>query len=393
VFHYSGPGDAIGAHHHWKRGEPHPREIAITFTSQIEQYCRDVGARLYIVSSNPRRDLLRDGPVRIEHLPKPMASAGGALHFYLREALYGFMLLARALRFGADAAILDSGSTLFPVQALFALVGIRVVPVLHNALWPAGYPPTRAIPRLLLRLDRYFWRYAPQGIVCVSPECERQVQTVAGGTARPLVQVRAQFLPEYFRKIPPPPPHGRRPFRILFVGRITQAKGVFDLLEMASTIESRAPGRVRWDVYGAGEALEELKRRRTSMGLEGVVNLRGWASLENLHQVYGEIHATIVPTRSSFGEGMAMTAAEAILAGRPIITNPVVPALEVLRPAAVPASTDRPDTYVAQILRLIDDQKWYDSMVRACPDVAAPFLDRDHGMTSVLKKVLGTRRQ
>ena len=42
-------------------------------------------------------------------------------------------------------------------------------------------------------------------------------------------------------------------------------------------------------------------------------------------------------------------------------------------------------------LKLIDDQGWYDSMVRACPDVAAPFLDREHGLISVLKKVLGDR--
>ena len=47
-----------------------------------------------------------------------------------------------------------------------------------------------------------------------------------------------------------------------------------------------------------------------------------------------------------------MTAAEAILVGRPVITNSVVPALEVLRPACVEARTNDVDSYVAAILKL-----------------------------------------
>ena len=100
---------------------------------------------------------------------------------------------------------------------------------------------------------------------------------------------------------------------------------------MAQKIEACAPGRVHWDVCGDGTDYERLRLiRHREMGLDSVVALHGW--------ICPEMHAVIVPTRSNFAEGFAMTAAEAILSGRPVITkNRVVPALEVLREACVEA--------------------------------------------------------
>jgi len=83
-----------------------------------------------------------------------------------------------------------------------------------------------------------------------------------------------------------------------------------------------------------------------------------------------------------------MTAAEAILAGRPLITNPVVPALEVLRSACVEARTNDVDSYVEGVLKLISDRDYYESLRRACPDRAEQFYDREQGLRAVLKRVI-----
>ena len=83
-----------------------------------------------------------------------------------------------------------------------------------------------------------------------------------------------------------------------------------------------------------------------------------------------------------------MTAAEAALAGRPVITSPVVPALEVLRPACSEAVTDDPESYVTAIRRLLDDAALYERLRAACPAAAAPFLDRSLGLAAVLDRVL-----
>jgi hypothetical protein len=81
-----------------------------------------------------------------------------------------------------------------------------------------------------------------------------------------------------------------------------------------------------------------------------------------------------------------MTAAEAILAGRPVITNPVVPALEVLRSACIEARTNDIDSYVAAILGLIDDPSQYRALCDACPALRDQFYDRQQGLTAILKK-------
>jgi glycosyltransferase involved in cell wall biosynthesis len=131
-----------------------------------------------------------------------------------------------------------------------------------------------------------------------------------------------------------------------------------------------------------------LRRRHRQMALERVVNIRGWTSLSDLLDVYARSAAAIVPTRSSFIAGLEMTAAEAILAGRPVITNPVVPALELLRPACVEARTDDVDSYVEGVLKLIGDRDYYENLRRACPGVGEQFYDRNQGLAAVLERVI-----
>ena len=245
---------------------------------------------------------------------------------------------------------------------------------------------------MIARLDSLYFRWASAVTIGVSPECVRQLERLTKGKHELVLQIRAQFLPDYFQTIPPPPPHSKRPFRIMYIGRINRIKGVFDILEIAHKVESQMPGRVRWEVCGSGPDLDELRRRQAQMSLAEVVTIRGWTTLSDLRDVYARSHISIVPTRSSFSEGLAMTAAEAILAGRPVITNPVVPALEVLRPACIEAQTNDVDSYVGPILKLIDDPAHYRALCDACPALGDQFYDRQQGLTAILKKAINSAK-
>ena len=77
-------------------------------------------------------------------------------------------------------------------MTLFRMFGIRVVPILHNTLWPSGFPPTGRGQRLVLKLDTPFWRRVPVATIGVSPECERQLDQLTKGHHPPMFQTRAQ---------------------------------------------------------------------------------------------------------------------------------------------------------------------------------------------------------
>jgi glycosyltransferase involved in cell wall biosynthesis len=387
VFWAAGPGDIIDAHRYWKRNEPYPTEVSLTFSGQIEDFCKEIGAKAYFVATHRRKDYVNDGDFIMEHRPK---RAHSGLRYHLTEIAYGLGLLRTALWFKADVALIDSGCTHYFVCVLFRLLGIRVVPILHNSLWPNGFPPRRLIPRLVTKLDSlFFWPRIPTAVIGVSPECGRQVDELRGKKRYAIFQTRAQFYADYFAKIPPHPPHETRPFQMMFIGRVDRIKGVFDILDIARRIENSHPGLVRWEVCGRGRDFDELSTRHAELRLADVVNLRGWTSLEDLIGVYAKTHACIVPTRSSFTEGLAMTAAEAILAGRPVVTNPVVPALEVLRLACVEAKTDDADSHLEAVLKFATDAELYGRACAACHDYQPQFYDRkQYGLNAVLQQAL-----
>jgi glycogen synthase len=318
-----------------------------------------------------------------------MLGASG-LKFYLAEAIYALGLLRTALKFRANVAVIDSGTMPFFLGWLFRLVRIRVITVLHNTIWPSGFPPTKLVQKAVRVLDAFFFCWGAQANIVVSPECGRQISQITSRRHGPIYEIRAQFLAERFASIGPPPPFDGSHLHIMFIGRVDRSKGVFDILEMAKRLNDQLPGCVSWDVCGRGPDFETLKQRHAEMKLNNV-SIRGWVSLETLQEVYGRSHISIVPTRSTFAEGLAMTAAEAILAGRPIITNPTVPALEILRPASLEARTNDVDSYVAVIEGLINNPSRYAELCAECPKLQSQFYDRAKGLTAALSEAISFR--
>ncbi|MBO9574353.1 MAG: glycosyltransferase [Sphingobium sp.] len=380
-----GPANVVSAHEAWLAKEHESSEVSITFSSQVADYCEEIGASAYFVSPHAKTQRVQMGEYTLEHRPK---KGGSGVGYHLNEIGYALGLLKTARAFKADIAFMDTGSMPIFTMFLFRLFGIPVVPILHNVLWPAHFPPTSFGRKLALWVDGLFWRYGASGAIGVSPECEKQVRAVAPGLRYPVIQIRAQFRPEYFAQIAPPPPHAKRPFRVMFIGRVTHSKGVFDILEMARSVETTDPGLVRWTICGTGDAFDALTAQRDAMGLQDIVDLPGWISLERLLDIYAQSHAAIVPTRSSFQEALAMTAAEAILAGRPVILNPVVPAIDLIGPACLAGKTNDAESHAEQVRLLARDGALYDRMQKACASLGAPFVDRQQGLTAGLREMV-----
>ena len=374
-------------------GEHDPSQMSLTFSGEFADFCRESGADAYIVTPFGKKQIFRDAKFVIENRPKPQWQSRGGIWYHLAQIRYGIGLFITALRYRAQVAFLHSGSTHYFVMSLFRLGGMQVIPVMHNTLWPSGYPPSGA-KRILALLNGSFFRLAATSVIAVSPECVRQVDQITGGKHCPLYEMKIQFRREYFAKIPAAPPHDQQPFRIMFAGRIHENKGVFDVLRIANAVQDRAPGRVAWEICGTGPDLDELRKRQRAMNLETIVTIHGWTPPNEMQHVIARSHLSIVPTRSDFAEGMAMTVIEPILAGRPVITNPVVPALEVLKPACIEARTNDVESYVLAVLNVLREGNHYRELCNSCPALAEQFYDRHLGFRAVLHRATdhGVRR-
>jgi glycogen synthase len=385
VFYAAGPGGLIETHKYWRNGAADPRLTALTYSGQFADFCESVAASVYMVShAVPSRDF-NEGKFRVRQRPKPQLGGGG-FGYHLGQVVYGAWLFLEAVKFRADFAVIHSSSTHFFALSMFRIAGIKVIPVLHNTLWPAGYPQAGLVKRFIRRLDGAFFRNCAHATLGVSPECLRQVRTLAGQIpSERLIEMRGQFSRFYFDAIPAAPAQ-TTPFRILFAGRITEKKGVFDLIDIARRVEDRAPELVKWDVCGVGPDFDELRLRRDAASLQGVVELHGHVLPSQMSEIIARNHASIVPTKSSFEEGMALSAIEPVLANRPVITSSVVPASEVLGGACLKAEVDDVESYVAQVLRLAKSPEDYRLAANACAQVKEPFLDGKLGFAAALRR-------
>ena len=115
-----GPGDIVGAARKRLIGSEVPT-TSVAFSEQFFNYCKEAGIPALAISSNHRTDHLQDGLVSIENKANHSKSRNGAL-FHLAAVGYGIYLAVRAWRFGANLAIINSGTTHYFALAVFRLL-------------------------------------------------------------------------------------------------------------------------------------------------------------------------------------------------------------------------------------------------------------------------------
>jgi glycosyltransferase involved in cell wall biosynthesis len=383
-----GPGDVVGQYRDLLAGKPPAFQIGMSFSMQFVDWCDQAGAEAHLISWFSRPDSLLVGPHRVENRPKSGLTFSRGLKHHLGELLYGLKIIAQALRERPDVVIVDSGTTQWIVLSLLSLFRIPVIAVIHNTLWPMGFPPHRRLESILRSIDGFYFRHFAAATVCVSPECERQIRKVAGKPHGPIYQCRAQYRHGFLDHVSPPPPHQSRPFRTLFLGRIEENKGVFLILDVAERLEKELPGQFSWRIVGSGSASEALERQVKERNLT-TVQIEGRIPDETKAlETFNWAHAMIVPTTSEFREALPMVAAESILAGRPVVVSTVVPAWEVLGRAAIKAETDSVESFVEAFRKLASDPAFYAECQRATVAAQSQFYDASEGLGNVLGRAI-----
>jgi glycosyltransferase involved in cell wall biosynthesis len=114
--------------------------------------------------------------------------------------------------------------------------------------------------------------------------------------------------------------------RVLFVGRLLEEKGIFDLVEaFAAVVEQTPCGLV---FVGQGEDDRRLREKIHRLGINDHVEIKGYLEGAELGRVYGE--ATLLALPTSWPEGFPTVLAEAMDAGLPIVTTRIRGAIDHL---------------------------------------------------------------
>ncbi len=110
----------------------------------------------------------------------------------------------------------------------------------------------------------------------------------------------------------------KKVFKILYLGRMTNDKGVIELLHAAKLLMDKQI-KLELNLVGSGEYLEELKALPAELGINDVVHFHGPIfNKEKIRTYYQEADVFVLPT---YHEGFPRTLYEAMICGTPIITT------------------------------------------------------------------------
>lgn len=376
----SGPIDARRVYDEWQRGDQSAYYGTI-YLVQLYALLHELGAKALIITTLGA-DSWSDtrGDFEIVNLPTPKSKRGLSYHV----AMLGWVgrCVKEIFRFHANIALLTAGQNYLWAFRLLRLRGIRLIVSLHCTLWPK-YTRRRPIHRLFDILNGRLLFPVCDHIQGVSEEAVEQVRSVT-----PSLRVRprrfiATYEPSRFTEVRPAVWPATGIFELLYVGRLTANKGVFDLIRTMTLLQEREPGRFRLTVCGSGPAASAMKSRVSEAGLDDVVELRGQCATPELERLFRNAHAVVVPTRSDFEEGTPKVAFEAVLNMRPLVMSAACPALADVRLAVEEPAVDDPGDYAAAIERLSRDARLYQKRVEGTFTARTKHFDeaRSYGMT------------
>lgn len=115
----------------------------------------------------------------------------------------------------------------------------------------------------------------------------------------------------------------QRDFTVLFVGRLTEDKGVIDLLQALELLQASG-ARFRAIVVGSGNQEEELRRFVEQRDLRSCVEFTGWVGSEDLVAYYHAADVFVGPSivgSTGWKEALGLVFVEALATGLPVIAT------------------------------------------------------------------------
>lgn len=182
---------------------------------------------------------------------------------------------------------------------------------------------------------------------CIVVVSDRWAAWMKGVTSNPRVVSIANAV-----RLPALSPARREPALVVFAGRCSESKGIYDLLQATLQLRRVIP-KLRIECAGDGD-LDEVERAIASMGLADRVRVHGWVDSRRRDELLARAAVFVLP---SHAEGLPMSVLEAMAAGCPVIASAVggIPDLvqDGVNGLLIPAGDTR--ALAAAMRRLIED--------------------------------------
>ena len=190
-------------------------------------------------------------------------------------------------------------------------LGIPVVLHLHAAQLHHFY---RELPRPLQALTRWIFSL-PASCLVLGTAAQRFVtEDLRVPDSRVEIIINGVPEPTHPRRIPGENPRQR----VLFVGNLSERKGVSDLLQALAQPGFDA-SRLEVNLVGGGD-LPAYHAKARQLGIDGFVRFAGWSDQTQVAQMMAQADVLVLP---SYDEGLPLVILEALANGVAVVCSPV----------------------------------------------------------------------
>ncbi|KAA1189949.1 glycosyltransferase family 4 protein [Pseudohalioglobus sediminis] len=169
-------------------------------------------------------------------------------------------------------------------------------------------------------------------------------------------------------------------FAVLFMGKLGERKGVYDLISAVGRIAQQIPDSVFY-LCGDGE-IEKVNEEIAAAGLADFFSVEGWIGIEDKADYYSKADVFLLP---SYNEGLPMSILEAMSSALPLIATPVGGIPEVIESGAngllvEPGDIDGLAQAILSLFRDVESRNHLGQAAlrcyqeRYCPEVIVPKL-------------------
>lgn len=116
-------------------------------------------------------------------------------------------------------------------------------------------------------------------------------------------------------------------YTIVFMGRLGERKGTFDLIKAFSTVASRIDSKYHVALCGDGD-IEAARSQIDELGLSDRIACLGWVDSEQRERILNDAVLNVLP---SYNEGLPMSILEAMAHGIPTVSTNIAAIPEVVQ--------------------------------------------------------------